>query len=127
MTKKVKSTKVKTTRVKSDYDKFMETLTPKELEKYKQEYKEFLLSEMVLAAMEEDDISVRKLAKAAGVSPTVVQGIRSGNNQNITMNSFVKILSALGCSIVIEKNGNRIPLDLHHHIDNVLINEKLRK
>jgi hypothetical protein len=28
--------------------------------------------------MEQDDISVRKLARLAGISPTIVQAIRSG-------------------------------------------------
>lgn len=90
----------------------MEALTPQEKLQYKKEYKELLLSEMLLAAMEEDDVSVRKLAKAAGVSPTIIQGIRSGTSENITIKSLMKILKALGCSLVIEKNGNRLPLDL---------------
>lgn len=103
----------KVTKVKSLYDDFMETLTPKELQEYKKGYRELLLSELILAAMEEDDISVRKLAKAADISPTIIQGIRTGANQNITLNSFLKILKALGCSIIIEKDGNRISLITH--------------
>ncbi len=55
--------------MKSTYEEFMEAKTPLQREKYKQGYKGFLLSEMHLAAMEEDDDSVSKLAKLAGVSP----------------------------------------------------------
>lgn len=102
-----------TKKVKSLYDEFIEELTPQELKEHEDGYRELLLSELLLAAMEEDAVSVRKLAKAAGVSPTIIQGVRSGTNQNLTIKSFVKILKALGCSVIIEKNGNRIPLDLH--------------
>lgn len=97
---------------KTTYDEFMESLTPKQQEEYKKEYQEFLFSEMLLAAMEEDQISVRKLAKAAGVSPAIIQGIRSKANKNVTIKSFVKILNALGCSLVVEKNGNRFPIEI---------------
>lgn len=45
-------------------------------------YKEFLLSEMILAAMEEDDVSVRQLTKLAGVSPTIVQEMKSGSKES---------------------------------------------
>lgn len=111
MTKKTTKKIIKKT--KSSYDEFIETLTPKELAEYKKEYRELLLSEMLLAIMAEDDISVRKLAKEAGVSPTIIQGIRSGTNQNVTVKSLVKILKALDSSLmVIERNGNQIPLDL---------------
>jgi len=51
----------------------MEAKTPAQRKKYEEGYRDFLLSEMILAAMEEDDISVRKLAKLANVSPTIVQ------------------------------------------------------
>ena len=111
MTKKTTTKVIKKT--KSSYDQFMETLTPKERAEYKKEYRELLLSEMLLAVMAGDDISVRQLAKEAGVSPTIIQGIRSGTSQNVTVKSLVKILKALDCSLmVIERNGNQIPLDL---------------
>jgi DNA-binding Xre family transcriptional regulator len=100
---------------KSTYEQFMNSLSHKEKKEYQREYKKLLLSEMLLAAMEEDDISVRALAKAAGVSPTVVQGIRSGANKNVTFKSFIKILNALGCSIIIKKGNTQFPLNLHHH------------
>jgi hypothetical protein len=57
-----------TKKTKTTYEEFMDSLTPHEREEYENEYRELLLSEMLLANMEEDVISVRKLAKAAGVS-----------------------------------------------------------
>ncbi len=60
MNKKTSSRKIKTT-----HDEFIESLTPKELRDYKQGYKEFAISELILALMEQDEMSVRKLAKFA--------------------------------------------------------------
>lgn len=88
----------------STYDEFMQELSPKDLKSYKKGYQEFLLSELVLAAMEEDDISVRELAKAAGISPTIVQEVRAGKRKNLTLQSFLKLLDALGYSFVLEKS-----------------------
>jgi hypothetical protein len=48
------------------------------LELFEQEYQELLISELLIAAMEKDDLSVRRLAKAAGVSPTIIQELKSG-------------------------------------------------
>jgi DNA-binding Xre family transcriptional regulator len=89
----------------STYNEHMQSLSPKELTAYKKGYQEFLLSELVIAAMQEDDISVRNLAKAAGISPTIVQEVRIGKRKNLSLQSFFKILDALGYSFVLEKPG----------------------
>ena len=89
----------------STYDEFVKSLKPQELKSFKKEYQELLLSELVLAAMQEDEISVRALAKAAGISPTIVQEIRAGKRKNLTFQSFLKILDALGYSLILEKPG----------------------
>lgn len=89
----------------STYDAHIQSLSQKELKNYKKGYQEFLLSEVVIAAMEEDDISVRKLAKAAGISPTIVQDIRTGKRKNLSLQSFFKILDAFGYSLILEKPG----------------------
>ena len=74
-----------------------------------------LLSELILAAMEKDNISVRKLAQMAGVSPTIVQAMRSGAKKDFSMKSFFKILQGLGYKkFVVELNGNYIPLNISH-------------
>lgn len=82
----------------SSYEEFIEDDEQKEL--LDKEYKELLLSELLLAAMECDHISVRKLAVAAGVSPTIVQGLRSGSRTNITIDTLSRILDALGYQII---------------------------
>lgn len=102
-----------TKKIKSTCDEFIETLSPKEKEIFDEEHKEFLLSELLLAAMQQDDISVRKLAKAAGLSPTVVQAMRSGSKSDFSMQSFFKILKGLGCKkLMVEFNGQIIPLNI---------------
>jgi transcriptional regulator with XRE-family HTH domain len=87
------------------YEEHIQSLSPKALVAYKKGYQEFLLSELVIAAMEEDDVSVRKLAKAAGISPTIVQEIRAGKRKHVSLQSFFKILDALGYSFILERPG----------------------
>lgn len=100
-------------KVKSTVDKFIESLSPKEKKTFNEERQEFILSELIVAAMEKDNISVRKLAKMAGVSPTIVQEMRSGAKKDFTMQSFFKILRGLGSKgIKVELNGQYISLDL---------------
>jgi DNA-binding Xre family transcriptional regulator len=83
---------------KSTYEKFIEDSEQKDL--LDLEYKELLLSELLIAAMKHDRISVRKLAAAAGVSPTIIQGLRSGSKTNITLDTLSKILDAVGYQII---------------------------
>ena len=110
MNKKITSKKTKST-----HEQFLETLSPKELKNYKQGYKEFALSELILALMERDEISVRKLAKIAGVSPTIIQEMRSGLKKNYSMESFFKILQSLGFNqFMIGSNDQFIPIDLSY-------------
>lgn len=66
-------------------------------------YQEFILSELLLAVMEEDHISIRKLAKEAGVSPSLIQDLRTGKKDNLTLRSFSNIVEALGYDIILEK------------------------
>jgi hypothetical protein len=63
-------------KTKSTYDEFIENKKQKKL--LDKEYRELLISELLLAAMEEDHISVRKLAAEAEVSPTIIQSLKSG-------------------------------------------------
>lgn len=93
-------------------DVFVESLSPKELNAFKEDYKDLVLSELIMALMEEDAVSVRKLAKIAGISPTIVQGMRSGTQDNFSMQSFFKIIKGLGGKVVIERNGHYLPLDI---------------
>ena len=74
-------------------------------------YKEFLLSELLIAMMEEDDKSVRDLAKEAGLSPTVIQNVRSGKQDDLKVTNFVVIAHACGYKVYLEKNDERIEIE----------------
>jgi transcriptional regulator with XRE-family HTH domain len=96
-------------KLKSTYEQFIENDEQKAL--LEAEYKELLLSEMLIAAMEHDHLSVRKLAAAAGVSPTIIQGLRSGSRTNITIDTLSKILDAVGYQIIFapkQETGKRL-------------------
>ena len=88
--------------MESTFDKFINS-NPKRKAKFEKEYNEFLLSEFVLEKMESENISVRKLAKKAGVSPTIIQKIRTKNAERINFRTFSNVLHTLGYKINIEK------------------------
>lgn len=91
--------------------KYLKSMTSKHRKKFEQEYKEFLISETLIAAMENDDISVRELAKIAGVSPASIQALRSGTKKNITVKTFSKIMKPFGFSVALVKDDLVLPLD----------------
>ena len=110
-------------KIKSTHDEFIESMTPKEKKEYERGFKDFVISELILAAMEEDNISVRKLAKLAGVSPTIVQEMRSGAKKSFNIGSFFSILQSLGYNFLLEKNGKITRLELPHLKKNKLRTE----
>jgi hypothetical protein len=74
-------------------------------------YKEFLLSELLIAIMDEDDKSVRNLARETGISPTIIQNIRSGKQENLKVSNFVSIAHACGYKVILEKNDDRFEIE----------------
>jgi len=88
--------------MESTFDKFINS-NPERKAKFEKEYNDFLLSEFVLEKMESENISVRKLAKKAGVSPTIIQKIRTKNAERINFRTFTSVLHTLGYKINIEK------------------------
>lgn len=91
-------------KVKSTYEEFIENEEQNNL--LNKEYKELLISELLIAAMKHDHISVRKLAAAAGVSPTIIQGLKSGAKTNITIDTLSRILDSIGYQIVFAPKTN---------------------
>jgi DNA-binding Xre family transcriptional regulator len=57
----------------------------------------------VLEKMELENISVRTLAQKAGVSPTVIQKIRTKNAARINFKTFTNVINSLGYKISLEK------------------------
>lgn len=78
---------------------------------FDESYKELLLSELLIAIMEEDEISVRGLAKEIGLSPTIIQNIRSGKQDDLKVKNFVSIVHFCGYKVFLEKNNDRIEIE----------------
>ncbi|MGB8467755.1 MAG: hypothetical protein WCE21_02025 [Candidatus Babeliales bacterium] len=78
MNRRVKRTRFNSSSSNSTYDEHVDSLSPKRKEEFDAGLKELALSELIYAIMGHDEISVRKLAKIADLSPTVVQAMRSG-------------------------------------------------
>jgi DNA-binding Xre family transcriptional regulator len=85
---------------------------PERRKKFYASYKEFVLSELLITLMEEDEKSVRALAKEAGIFPTLVQDIRSGNKQNVTLKTFSNIIKSMGYKLYIKKGRKQIPVEV---------------
>ena len=91
--------------MESEYDRFFKE-HPEQKEIFDKEYNEFLLSEFILEKMEMENLSVRALAKKAGVSPTIIQKIRSKNASRINFRTFTNVIYSLGYKINFEKMQN---------------------
>ena len=68
---------MKPNRPASTFDRIMKD--PKRRRGFDKKYRSFLLSEIIHGLMEQEGTSVRELAREVGVSPTVIQDIRSGD------------------------------------------------
>lgn len=94
----------------STFDRLMQN--PDFKAKFETGYQEFLLSELLIAIMENDHISVRQLAKTANISPSVIQNIRSGKQKDMKISNFLQIAQACGYHLILEKGEDRISLTL---------------
>ena len=88
-----------------------EMKNPRFKKAFEKQYKEFLLSELLIAIMEEDEISVRDLAKEVGISPTVIQKLRTGKQEDLKISNFVNIVQVCGYKVILEKNDERIEIE----------------
>ena len=62
-------------------------------------YEDFLISEFLCEQMESANLTVRELATRAGVSPTTVQHLRTGNAENVKVKTLLSVLHELGYSL----------------------------
>lgn len=88
-------------KIESTYNQI--ATNPKRKKRIEKEYQELLISEILCAAMQQDTISVRKLAAEAGVSPTIIQELKTGKRTNITLSTFNRVLNAIGYQISVER------------------------
>ena len=92
----------------STFDRLMKNDKRRKL--FEEKYARFAMWETVRQLMEEAKISVRELAKAMGVSPTVVQDLRSGKRKNITLKNLLGLVSAVGGELHIKSGGRDFSL-----------------
>jgi len=97
-----------TKKLTTTFDKWMKNPTIKRA--YEDSYQEFVLSEMIRALMENDHKSVRGLAKKVGLSPTVIQDIRSGKQEDMKVKNFISIVHACGYHLFLVNEHEKIPV-----------------
>ena len=93
---------------RSTFDRIMSD--PEQKEKFEKEYVQFLFSELLLEAMDEEHISVRTLSKESGVSTSVIQNMRSMKPTNITIKTMVSLLKPLGYQLAAKKGRKTVKL-----------------
>ncbi len=92
-----------TIKMSSTFDEFI-TNDPEQKALFDKEYEDFLLSEFIIQKMEEENLSVRSLAKKASVSPTVIQKLRNNESaERITYKTFMSVIRSLGYKMRLEK------------------------
>jgi transcriptional regulator with XRE-family HTH domain len=74
-------------------------------------YKKLLFSELMISIMEGDDVSIRNLAKEAGISKSVIQNLRSGKQSDIKVSNLIKIAHAFGYEVILQKGKERLMLE----------------
>lgn len=95
-------------KTKSTFERVMSD--PKQKKAFEKEYANFLLSELLLDAMAQQDISVRALSKASGISTSVIQNLRAMQPVNITLKTLNALLSSLGYELVARKGRHCVNL-----------------
>lgn len=92
----------------STYERKMQNKQFKEV--FDGEYKKLLFSELLISIMESDDKSIRRLAKEADISPSVIQDIRSGEQQDIKVSNLIKIAEVFGYEVILQKGKEKLAL-----------------
>jgi DNA-binding Xre family transcriptional regulator len=95
-------------KAKSTFERVMSD--PKQKKAFEKEYVNFLLSELLLDAMAQQDISVRALSKASGISTSVIQNLRAMQPVNVTLKTLNALLSTLGYELVARKGRHCVNL-----------------
>jgi len=79
-------------------------------ETFEKGYREFVLSEVLVDLMKESHKTVRGLAEEVGLSPTVIQRVRSGEQQDLKITNFLNIAEACGYHLCLQKGEQRIEI-----------------
>jgi hypothetical protein len=79
-------------------------------ESFEKGYGEFVLSEILIGLMKESHKTVRGLANEVGLSPTIIQKVRSGLQNDLKISNFLTIAEACGYHLCLEKGEKRIEI-----------------
>ena len=109
----------------STYEELMQD--PEFKKKHEESYRELVLSELLLAIMAEDKISIRSLAKQAGISPAIIQDIRSGKRDNLTLKTFANLMDVLGYNLILENRTKKKGLPRRIRMSSAIGNKKIRR
>ncbi len=77
---------------------------------FEKEYKEFVLAEVLANLMKESHKTIRGLAEEIGISPTIIQRVKSGQQKDLKITNFLNIVEACGYHIYLEKGDRRIEI-----------------
>lgn len=75
---------------------------------FEEGYRELLFSELMISIMEDDDVSIRELAKEAEISPSVIQDLRTGKQHDIKVSNLIKIAHAFGYEVILQKGKKQL-------------------
>ena len=90
----------------STYERKMKN--PKFKKAFEEGYRELLFSELMISIMDDDDVSIRELAREAELSPSVIQDLRSGKQHDIKVSNLIKIAQAFGYEVILQKGKKRL-------------------
>ena len=99
MNKKTSQKNKKT--VLSTYEETIQN--PKRKTKIEEGYRKFLLSELLIALIEDDYEAAKKLAQAAGIKPSTSNKTVLQKKEHLILKSFSHIAASLGYGILLEK------------------------
>lgn len=77
---------------------------------YEKHYKQLIFSELLISIMEGSNKSIRALAEEAGISPSVIQDLRSGKQTDVKVSNLIKIAKAFGYEVILQKGEERLAL-----------------
>jgi hypothetical protein len=108
--KKITPIPVSEPKFKGTVGQYIASLTPQERKEFDDGYTELLISEMIIAASENNETAVKELAKRAHLAPKTVQNLRLGMS-SASVRSLIEVFKSLvGYSIFAEKGNEKLPL-----------------
>ena len=92
----------------SSYEELMNSMTPSERKDYNAEYRDLLISELVVATMLEKGAHIQDLAQTVGLPQAVVKEVTMNNKRGVSLQAFLRLIEQLHYGFILEKNGTQI-------------------